>query len=658
MSEGKQPPKGPPRDGEARPARGRVRDLGSLDSARTDSARTGAAKASKPGAAKAGGVERGEARPPVSRRTDAERNSSAQSVSARLAATRRDSKPSDFKPSDSTRRGADQRGAGSRNPDSRGAAPSASDRRSAAKRDTKPGATRLALAKLDFEERRAKRAATKRNAVASGSESGSADDRAATEQTPRPTPSKPRSAKQARPASGARDPYARHRGGASRGNDRPSPLPESQQPGAPSRAIAARVLDAVLHRGRSLKAELASALPALADPHDRALVEAICFAVLRQPLRFEAALAAWMPRPLSARDGELRALLYVGLAQLDPLQLAAHAALDATVEAARLLGHAHQAALVNALLRRAQRDGLPVSEHSHWPSWLRGLLRKDWPRHFDAILAQSAIAAPMWLRVNRAQLTREDYLASLTQAGIEAIAPEDLPDALRLNTPLPVTALPGFADGEVSVQDASAQRVAEALAPAPGARVLDACAAPGGKSAHLLERDPSLHLTALDIDPARLQRVRSTLQRAGVAIERVQLHAADAADLDTWWDGTPFDAVLLDAPCSATGIVRRQPDVVLHRRESDIAALSVLQARLLDALWTTVAPGGVLLYATCSILRQENDAQVRAFLERTADARAEALDATLGHDCEVGRQRLPGEDGGDGFFYARLRRAA
>ncbi|MFD1295284.1 16S rRNA (cytosine(967)-C(5))-methyltransferase, partial [Lysobacter gummosus] len=184
-------------------------------------------------------------------------------------------------------------------------------------------------------------------------------------------------------------------------------------------------------------------------------------------------------------------------------------------------------------------------------------------------------------------------------------------------------------------------------------------AAPGGKSAHLLERDPGLRLTALDIDVARLHKVRATLQRAGfdaAAGERIELRAADAADLDAWWDGTPFDAVLLDAPCSATGIVRRQPDVVLHRRESDIAALSLLQARLLDALWRTVAPGGVLLYATCSILRQENDAQVRAFVQRTADARVEPLDASYGHDCEVGRQRLPGEDGGDGFFYACLRR--
>ncbi|WP_242691420.1 16S rRNA (cytosine(967)-C(5))-methyltransferase RsmB [Lysobacter enzymogenes] len=432
-------------------------------------------------------------------------------------------------------------------------------------------------------------------------------------------------------------------------------------PGARVRAIAARTLDAVLHRGRSLKAELATALPALADPRDRALVEAICFAVLRQPLRLEAALTEWMPRPLPPRDSELRALLLAGLAQLDPLRLPAHAALDATVQAARLLGRAHQAGLVNALLRRAQRDGLPAVDprHSHWPSWLRGLLRKDWPERYDDILAQSALEPPMWLRVNRAQGGREAYAQRLAEAGIAASAPADLTDALRLDEPQAVAALPGFAQGAVSVQDASAQRAVEALAPAPGARVLDACAAPGGKSAHLLERDATLHLTALDVDAARLQRVRATLARGGFDAdsERLQLRAADAADLDAWWDGAPFDAVLLDAPCSATGIVRRQPDVVLHRRESDIAALSLVQARLLDALWRTLAPGGVLVYATCSILKAENEDQVRAFLARTADARIDALGPAFGHDREVGRQRLPGEDGGDGFFYARLRRA-
>ena len=240
--------------------------------------------------------------------------------------------------------------------------------------------------------------------------------------------------------------------------------------------------------------------------------------------------------------------------------------------------------------------------------------------------------------------------------GREAAVDPLCPDGLRIDAPVPVSALPGFADGELSVQDGSAQLVADALAPAVGARVLDACAAPGGKAAHLLERDPSLRLVALDVDRKRLDKVRATFARLAVGAT-AQLQLADAADVAAWWEGRPFDAILLDAPCSATGIVRRQPDILLHRRESDIVELAATQARLLDALWPALAPGGSLLYATCSILRRENDAQVAAFLARRPDAMLEPLDARFGHDTGAGHQRLPGEDGMDGFFYARLRKA-
>ncbi|QNP39642.1 16S rRNA (cytosine(967)-C(5))-methyltransferase RsmB [Lysobacter solisilvae (ex Woo and Kim 2022)] len=426
--------------------------------------------------------------------------------------------------------------------------------------------------------------------------------------------------------------------------------------GAAPRVAAARVLDAVLHRGRSLKAELAAQLPTLPDPRDRALAEAICFAVLRQPMRFEAALKAWVPRPLGRRDDELRALLYAGFAQLDPLGLPAHAALAATVDAARALGRAHQAGMVNALLRRAQREGLPPGDPAaHWPHWLRARLQQDWPQEHAAILEASAQTPPLWLRVNRLQQSRDAYRRRLLEAGIETQVDAAAADALRVEGSVAVAQLPGFADGAVSVQDLSAQRVADALALPPGARVLDACAAPGGKSAHLLERDPALRLTALDVDARRLDRVRDTLARLRLDAQ-ARLRAADAAHLDAWWDGTPLDAVLIDAPCSATGIVRRQPDVLLHRRETDLAPLLATQARLLDALWPTLAPGGVLLYATCSILQAENAAQVDAFLARTPDARAEALDDSFGRASGAGRQRLPGEHGADGFFYARLRR--
>ena len=379
--------------------------------------------------------------------------------------------------------------------------------------------------------------------------------------------------------------------------------------GAAVRALAARILDAVAHRGRSLKAELAAGLPRLPDPRDRALAEAICFAALRQRVRYDEALRRWMQKPLGRRDGELRALLWVGFAQIDALQLPAHAALSTTVEAARELKRSHQAGMVNAILRRAQREGLPAAAPEQaWPAWLRERVRQDWAGQADAVFAASAEAAPLWLRVNRARMPVADYLERLRQTLPELVASASpsATDAIRVDTPVAVAALPGFADGDVSIQDGAAQLVADALA------------------------------------------------RVGV---RAQLRAADAGEPSIWWDGQPFDAVLLDAPCSATGIVRRQPDVLLHRRPEDIAALRALQARLLDAAWTLLRPGGVLLYATCSILKDENERQIDAFLARTPDARVEALDPRFGHASGGGRQRLPGEDGMDGFFYARLVRS-
>ncbi|NLA66676.1 MAG: 16S rRNA (cytosine(967)-C(5))-methyltransferase RsmB [Gammaproteobacteria bacterium] len=430
--------------------------------------------------------------------------------------------------------------------------------------------------------------------------------------------------------------------------------------GAAPRVAAARVLDAVLHRGRSLKAELGAALPALADPRDRALVEAICFAALRQRARADAALSAWMPKPPGRRDGDLRALLHVGSAQLDPLGLAPYAAVGETVDAARGIGRAHQARLVNALLRRAQREGLPAAAaEAAWPQWLRDRVRADWGPGADAIFAASLVPGPTWLRVNRRRGDRDAYVRRLLDAGLESAADPVLPEAIRLSGSIAVGALPGFSEGDVSVQDGSAQAVADALAPPAGARVLDACAAPGGKSAHLLERDPTLRLLAIDVDATRLARVREGWRRLGVgegvdpgAVARV----ADAAAPDTWWDGVPFDAVLVDAPCSATGVIRRQPDVLLHRRPADVTALVDLQARLLDAAWSVLAPGGVLLYATCSILADENSRQVDAFLERHPDAVPLPLDGRFGRASGAGRQRLPGEDGMDGFFYTRIAR--
>lgn len=449
--------------------------------------------------------------------------------------------------------------------------------------------------------------------------------------------------------------------------DRPRPSRPPQDaralaPGVQTRILAAQVLDAVVHRGRSLKAELAAALPRLADPRDRALLEAIAFAALRGRYRYSPALQGWLQKPPGPNDGPLLALLLVGCAQLDALRLPAHAALDATVEAVRALGRPHQAGLVNALLRRAQREGFPPADPAGaWPHWLRSRIEADWPIQAAAVFAASAQPAPLWLRVNRSRISVDDYRLQLQAAGIAAQVDGRLADALRLDEPVPVHVLPGFAEGLVSIQDGSAQQAADALAPDPGARVLDACAAPGGKAAHLIERDPTLELLALDLDPRRLPRIEENLRRSGVADPaaggRVQVRAADATLPALWWDGFTFDAILLDAPCSATGVVRRQPDILLHRRAEDLAALVQTQARLLDATWPLLRPGGILLYATCSILAEENAAQVQSFLARTPDARADALADSFGHAAGPGRQRLPGEDGMDGFFYARLQKS-
>lgn len=429
-------------------------------------------------------------------------------------------------------------------------------------------------------------------------------------------------------------------------------------PGAALRAQAAKLLKAVMADGRSLKAELARALPGIADPRDRALLEAICFAVLRHRRRYEFALGQWLPRPLPAKEFTVHCLLLTGLAQLDSLQLAAHAAVSATSEAARVLGRPQLVGLVNAVLRRATRESLPASDepgirHSH-PDWLVTALQHDWPDQFEAILAANNQPAPLWLRCHRRRGPRDAMLAQLQTAGLTAIAPEYPAQALRLDQSVAAEQLPGWQVGAVLVQDGAAQLAVEALAPAANARVLDACAAPGGKTAQLAETLSEGELLALDIAPARLARVRHTLERMGLASAAVELRAADAGTPKRWWDGRAFDAILLDAPCSATGIIRRQPDIKWHRRGSDIPTLVAVQAQLLDALWPLLKSGGHLLYATCSVLKAENAGQIEQFLARHDDAQAQPLDERFGHVSGAGRQRLPGEDGMDGFFYARL----
>ncbi len=434
--------------------------------------------------------------------------------------------------------------------------------------------------------------------------------------------------------------------------------------GSALRARAARVLAAVLGEGRSLKAVLGSVLPSVPDSRDRALLEAICFGALRHRRRYEFALSQWLAKPLAARDYPVHCLLLVGLAQLDALGLPAHAAVGATAEATRDLGRPPLVGLVNALLRRASREPLPVSSDpaiatSH-PDWLVQRLAADWPDDVAAMLETNNRPAPMWLRVNPGQLGIDRLLRSLREDGLVASPSPLLVNAARLDDPIPVDRLPFWHTGALSVQDGAAQLAVLALDPKPDDRVLDACAAPGGKTTQIAERlfPGEGELLALDIDARRLGRVVEYLERLGLDYPRVHVQVADAGTPDAWWNGKPFNAILLDAPCSATGIIRRQPDIKWHRRAADIPALVAHQARLLDALWPLLAPGGRLLYATCSVLRDENERQVDAFLARTPDAAALPLDERFGRVSGAGRQRLPGEDGMDGFFYALLLKAA
>lgn len=428
------------------------------------------------------------------------------------------------------------------------------------------------------------------------------------------------------------------------------------------RVAGARTLARIARDGQSLRAALAPAQAPFADARDRALLAASVFAATRWWLRLDAALAQLMDKPLPPRAREVHALLVLGCAQIGLLAMPAYAVVAACVDASRALGQGQFAGLVNAVLRRYGRDSAPlaanldadpVTRHA-CPRWLIEAIEHDWPDQAAAILAASNAEAPLTLRVNLRHGTRAALHERFAAAGIEASAPAAAPAALVLAHSTDVTRLPGYAQGAFSVQDAAAQAVAAVLQPRDGMRVLDACAAPGGKAAHLLE-SAAVDLVALDSDASRLDRVRDNLRRLGLA---AQVVAGDATTPAAWWDGRPFERILIDAPCSATGIIRRQPDIKLHRRAADIGVLAAGQRRILDALWPLLAPGGHLLYATCSILRAENEAVLAGFLAAHDDAGALPLPAQLGHPAGVGRQHLPGEDGMDGFFYGLLAKHA
>ncbi|WP_085723534.1 16S rRNA (cytosine(967)-C(5))-methyltransferase RsmB [Pseudomonas sp. R37(2017)] len=425
------------------------------------------------------------------------------------------------------------------------------------------------------------------------------------------------------------------------------------------RLAAAKALAAVLSGKASLNSSLPTQLDKVED-RDRGFTQDLAFGTARWQPRLSALAAKLLQKPFKAADADVEALLLVGLYQLLYTRVPAHAAIGETVGCADKLKKPWAKALLNAVLRNAQRESEtifaelerdPVVRTAH-PRWLQKSLKAFWPEQWEAICAANNAHPPMILRVNRRHHTRDAYLGLLTDTGIAAKSCVYSRDGILLEAATDVRSLPGFAEGWISVQDEAAQLAADLLDLAPGQRVLDACCAPGGKTCHILEAEPKLAgVVAVDLEAKRLVRVRENLERLKLSAELI---AADGRDTQAWWDGKPFQRILLDAPCSATGVIRRHPDIKLTRQPDDIAALAVLQGELLDAMWNTLEVGGILLYATCSTLPTENTEVIAAFLARTPGARELDLATAAGIKQPHGRQLLAQEGGHDGFYYAKL----
>jgi 16S rRNA (cytosine967-C5)-methyltransferase len=433
---------------------------------------------------------------------------------------------------------------------------------------------------------------------------------------------------------------------------------------AGARSLAAYAVARILREGVTLDAALQDALvaaPAKLAPSVRSLA----YGAVRGYYRHEAILGRLLSTPVRSLDFLVRALLSVALFEIEDARTPEYAVVDAAVETAKATDAKRASGLVNAVLRRYLRErkavdadiaSNPAKRHAA-PIWLADRLRADWPVRWTQLLAAGDAQAPMWLRVNSRRTTTEDYLETLRKAGIGAHAETRVPNALALDAPCDVHELPGFAEGWVSVQDLGAQCVAFPLDLRAGQRVLDACAAPGGKTTLMAEREPDLaKLVAVDIDFKRLALVKANLARGDLTADIV---AADAAAPAAWWDGVPFDRILLDAPCSALGVIRRHPDIRLRKSPSEIDKLPLVQARLLTAVWAMLARGGRLVYATCTVTRSENRDVIAAFLRGTADAAVVPAEAWgnwpgFGEADDFGRQIIPGEAGADGFYYAAL----
>lgn len=427
------------------------------------------------------------------------------------------------------------------------------------------------------------------------------------------------------------------------------------------RYLAARVINEVSD-GHSLSDCLDKTLNSVKDPRDRAFIQAVCYGVCRYYTRLDVILSYLLQKPMKAKDSDVHALLLVGLFQLIEMRVPPHAAVAETVEAADKFKKSWARGLVNAVLREYLRTQTQINEkiqqdaealYSH-PEWWIKQIQQAWPQYWEKILEANNAHPPFAIRVNQQQLAREEYAEKLFAEEMIVQSIPQTQNGLILLTPVATENLPGFEKGTVSVQDGAAQLAAELLDLEPEQRVLDACSAPGGKLTHILEIEPDLTaIVALEKDATRIASIHENLKRLNF---KANVVCADANDVEDWWDGERFDRILLDAPCSASGVIRRHPDIKLLREESDMAALAEEQLQLLEALWPLLKPNGLLVYATCSIFPAENTELVQQFVLNHEDAQEEPIQAEWGIQTAIGRQILPGMHNMDGFYYARLRK--
>ena len=429
-----------------------------------------------------------------------------------------------------------------------------------------------------------------------------------------------------------------------------------------ARTIAAKTLALVIHEKHTLDKVLPGMLEKLQSKKERAFAQEICYGVLRWYPRLIFIVDELLDKPLRKKDTDIVCLLLAGIYQLDYLRTPSHAAVSATVNATKTLKKDWARSFVNAVLRRYQREHAqlnktlqtcPSAEYAH-PQWLIDQLTFDWPEHWQDILKENNEHPPLHLRVNKLISNRENYLEKLTQTDINACLSDLSPVGIQITKPVDVEQLPGFMQGEVSVQDFGAQIAAQLMSLKSGQRVLDTCAAPGGKTAHIYETEPDLReLVAIELNKSRFDKLEQTLQRLKI---KARLVHADAKATESWWDGNQFDRILLDVPCSASGVIRRHPDIKILREPVQIKQFTETQSRLLESIWPLLKNDGLMIYATCSVLSQENDVQIEKFSGLHKDAQIMDIMCDWGIKTRFGRQLLPTRDQSDGFYYAVIKK--